>query len=1248
MFRPSTTYAKRHRLRTSPDADLNAVDGPQDSDNNDHREEVPGPSELGVRKRASFKGEGSKSRKKRKLSDPTEPQNVDMSTTNLNPALHPFQTPFPTLQAQSQVYKLPSTKPLPSPGVLSPVPIVKAVPTNSKSLKENRNHSRKSGVDRSWYTRTKTKDGVGTSLKSLSSKPPTTRSLNSRNNSRNSSRSRSGRNGAEKGTDESRSRSSSASNSSYHSHSQAQHKSQYNHSHNANANSTTKYLPRLKHAQSLSSLNINTDADAYTDLDAEAYAVPHPNPKAKAKSKSKKKATHKNKHTGLPLASPFESRASSPVQAGSGHVDENAHISSYSTNDDGVRGMMGPPPIPDQALARNTKRSRTALGDTFFDSNLPHESDHLQAKPHTSPQNSDGAKIKPNTKNKWTGGLKIDLGLASQTRRKSQKQKAKRMSLHEPQNQYERERRPSAPSSFRPPRPQRQINVGVRSREGGLNVDADTAPLALALALEPEQENPTQTKRRKLRLGSGLDIVLGPPMNAADEGRPAPKPKTKLKSKPDAHPDRDPEAAMEWMHSRSGVDFNRPPSQMSVAGGFGSGSGDGFAGWVDGADVFLTSSSSSEGEGEGEDDLEDGDKHHNQNKPAQTRACLRRMSSLDLDLLGPAFDFDPNGYPDLEAFGEDVRAASTPVHLKTGAGAGATTKTKKKATAGRALEALTGSSSAGGLTRTHSLPDVKKHRGGQRGLALLSSSSAVKHQDKDKERERKRMEEGSSLTRTHSLPPPDRLAVLSSSSSLGAGRVGKADYEYEDKDEDEDEDEDGEADMELTGSAGGGGGIGVRKLSAGGTGRVGLDAEVGASAEQREEEDADMDMDRTPWITDSLISPPTGYLDWKAKTRKGQGADGQLDERSLGSTRSSRLSSPFGALDHQSGTSDDGRSVPDDMSSSSATARGTSTGTGASANTKRTRSGTIVPAGAGAVAVALPQGARRTRSGTIVGPLPAASAAGPPGPLPAVPQEGGEMGTGTGTRVGLGQTRRTRSGTIVASGSGVGGRTRSGSVLRSGSNATATATTKAIITEDSGIQLVDATNTTRSRGPAIDGDMDAEHLDDEADMDAGAEADIECYVDSLYLPQLTSSPDPIDFLRFASITEEEELDEQLALALPRGSAPVKDMAWFVADEPPSPEVVKTDKDGCKSSSLRGGIFRGKSRGFGIGWRAATKAALHFQRGRDKGKGKKNLKARFEGLEEDEADDEGPNPAGVEDVSDDELLLCPGSTAGLWA
>jgi len=60
-------------------------------------------------------------------------------------ALQSFQTPFPTLQAQSQIFRLPSSRPQETPGILSPVPV-------SSGLKENKNKKRSSANKSSWYS----------------------------------------------------------------------------------------------------------------------------------------------------------------------------------------------------------------------------------------------------------------------------------------------------------------------------------------------------------------------------------------------------------------------------------------------------------------------------------------------------------------------------------------------------------------------------------------------------------------------------------------------------------------------------------------------------------------------------------------------------------------------------------------------------------------------------------------------------------------------------------------------------------------------------------------------------------------------------------------------------------------------------------------------------------------------------------------------------------------------------------------
>ena len=138
--------------------------------------------------------------------------------------------------------------------------------------------------------------------------------------------------------------------------------------------------------------------------------------------------------------------------------------------------------------------------------------------------------------------------------------------------------------------------------------------------------------------------------------------------------------------------------------------------------------------------------------------------------------------------------------------------------------------------------------------------------------------------------------------------------------------------------------------------------------------------------------------------------------------------------------------------------------------------------------------------------------------------------------------------------------------------------------------------------------------DAEAVDDREQEEIVEGYADSLYLPALAeSSPDPLDFLRFADITEAEE-DE--------------DIEWRVVREPPSPEAPKRKR---------------RKVGMGFATRAATAGRWL--------KAKSKLKARFasgaDGEEEEALGDLDAGEMGDVESSDDELLLVSGSAARLW-
>jgi hypothetical protein len=429
--------------------------------------------------------------------------------------------------------------------------------------------------------------------------------------------------------------------------------------------------------------------------------------------------------------------------------------------------------------------------------------------------------------------------------------------------------------------------------------------------------------------------------------------------------------------------------------------------------------------------------------------------------------------------------------------------------------------------------------------------------------------------------------------------------------------------------------------------------------------------DMTPWITDSLISPPTIYLEMRTKggdpaaggETKAAGGGEQEEKTTLGST--TRLSSPFrltspaglstpftevGSTEEDEFEDQKGEAVIEklfiqDGVTTNTAGGGTkfSTATTSKSST-RTRSGTIVPTNP------VPPGARRTRSGTIMGPLAA-----PPAPA----------GVAPGNKVFVGSTRRTRSGTIVPNSSSAtgaqvlpgdigsasrpGGRARSGSTLKMKERQTQmqprTASSGSDSDEDGGNRIRPAINKnglarhTSSLNSAVG--RSGSTSDPEFEFDADTEADVvavECFADSLYVPRLGSSPDPIDFLRFASI---EENDEDLPIEFaPGGEREAGEMKWCVAEETPSPDLVRKRGGGGGRFGLFGGLLGGRGHGK---WSV-----------KGKNKASKNLKARFMGVsgEEEEADVEKEGvrrqKKGKEkEMEDDELLLLPGETASLW-
>jgi len=858
----------------------------------------------------------------------------------------------------------------------------------------------------------------------------------------------------------------------------------------------TAYDPKsqLKHTVSLSSLRPLKD-----NLER--------NPKSKAKLR-------KNKPSLELLASPFVSRASSPVAT---------HIPTSHANQ-----------LRDTLLSNSKKRA--ALAETFVDSNLPGDfrptsrsrSRHRKSPPdvlqraHTSPErgSNDDARILFKSR-RSTSTERLENVKRWHTRGGENSNPFKRDlaegRLFRKQN-HDRNRRPSAPSSLLRLRPRLlPFKVPAPAGEGDIpNFNA---------------------RAKKHRLASGLDVFLGPPIHHTDDaGLPDHQQGTTSKLVPTVPPtsaqtlirhpihfahqkrqananDEDSDASMAWMHRRSGVNFNRPPSQMEFLGPSGGISGLGFGLGLD--DPVFTS-----------DDQGSSDEVVADEIPMVTKG------RLDLGLDG-------------ERFGEDAYGISTP------------------------------------------FKDVNIQNDGRN----QEFSNALSMRDQD---QRPRL-----AGRLNS-----QLVPLKSQFELNADD-DKENEEDEGQDQEEISDNGSGEDMELTAIAT--------------FGYSGANA-VGAINQHSNLHEGDM----TTWITDSLISPPTVYLERRKNvgdTGEGEikGGGGQEGKTTLAST--AHLSSPF-RLTSPTGFSTPFTEITDNerdefeskegeavieqqFNLDGAITTGSTKVTNATTNksSTRTRSGTIVSANP------MPPGARRTRSGTIVGPLAA-----PPAPPPS-------------NKVFVGSTRRTRSGTIVASitvsqapgENGLAsqsekiGRARSGSMLKTKDRQIQPRPTANSDEDNSGV----GTTTTKKEPLA----RDKSNSDSEFEFDADSESEdaVECFADSLYVPRRSSSPDPINFLCFASIEEGDDEVEQLPMEFAPGNE-AHGMRWSVVEEPPSPEVQKRQGVG------RGGRFGGRGRGK----RGARKAS-------------KNLTARFVGGEELQRRKKGKEM----EMEDDELLLLPGQSASLW-
>lgn len=304
--------------------------------------------------------------------------------------------------------------------------------------------------------------------------------------------------------------------------------------------------------------------------------------------------------------------------------------------------------------------------------------------------------------------------------------------------------------------------------------------------------------------------------------------------------------------------------------------------------------------------------------------------------------------------------------------------------------------------------------------------------------------------------------------------------------------------------------------------------------------------DETPWITDSLISIPTAYLTRQKRTLPriavGDFSEGNEDTEHTHKTQiaesPARLSSPFKLTYSDSTSSSTNDSLLDDTQFKSVLTAD-STQKQNSLAPQRTRSGTIT---APAPLIA----ARRTRTGTIIGPTPQVANS---------HADAQHVGS-------LASARRTRSGTIVGPLALPANRTSSGSMMRTSS-----------------LPVSDNTEKSLQKGDRNDSASECTPMASVSKLPSPLEEfdEHEGFADANYIPSLSSSPDPIDFLRFSRLIKEEQYFP-LSNVVPTkdqgktflSSGDMREMVWCVADEPPSPEFPKSRGINKNGSCARGG------------------------------------------------------------------------------
>ena len=332
---------------------------------------------------------------------------------------------------------------------------------------------------------------------------------------------------------------------------------------------------------------------------------------------------------------------------------------------------------------------------------------------------------------------------------------------------------------------------------------------------------------------------------------------------------------------------------------------------------------------------------------------------------------------------------------------------------------------------------------------------------------------------------------------------------------------------------------------------------------------------------------------------------------------------------------------------------------------KRTRSGTIVPSShriSNNTNAIDPPGTRRTRSGTLVGPLPLPLAASGSGVqlvgnenlfVERTGEKSGEIAADLSPSLSAGAgARRTRSGTVIGC----------APPIYVSAPASVSKSTKE---RKPGPEILEEDTSKSNRAdvhhPGFDYDKNLDGSDIEVDME-GYVGD-EPYIDALYMPRHSSSPDPIDFLRLAHFQDYDGMREKYYRRGPGFGFTIKgqedkdrdhdspkermedEMVWCIADEPPSPIVVKNES---KLEMMRKRYNKGRVLGVGGGGYGGIRNGNNKRRRGKNAKEKgKAMRTRFmiDGHEE-QPDEVVVEPEEGED-SDDELLLGNGSTWDIW-